>query len=36
MCAVGTMWWIGTSVILALAFIGRSPPPMTVRSHFEH
>ena len=25
------MWWIGASVILALAFIGRSPPPMTVR-----
>ena len=26
------MWWIGASVILALAFIGRSPPPMTVRA----
>ena len=31
-CAVGIMWWIGASVILALAFIGRSPPPMTARA----
>ena len=31
-CAVGIMWWIGSSVIMALAFIGRSPPPMTVRA----
>jgi hypothetical protein len=32
MCVVGVTWWVGAAVLLGLAFIGRSPPPMTVRA----
>jgi len=25
------MWWTGTAILLGLAYMGRSPPLMTVR-----
>lgn len=29
LCAVGVMWWLGSTALLALNLLGRSPPPMT-------
>jgi len=35
LCAVGVLWWLGSSILLSLYLLGRSPPPMTARNCYR-